>query len=169
MGSCCSGLQKPVLEAVKDGVQCGLVHVGGDTGGDPWIDISLTFKAFCGEADGDADARGGVVGGDINGGDGKAAQAHALEVGIPFFELAAHGAGRAMSRSAAFKTLDKTVIAANLVEKRITLMGSDIDEAPMAYKDIHTVMAAQNDLVDVLAKFEPRIVRMADAKEKPED
>jgi tRNA-splicing ligase RtcB len=82
---------------------------------------------------------------------------------------ASHGAGRAMSRSAAFKTLDKAVIAANLVDKRITLMGSDMDEAPMAYKDIHAVMAAQSDLVEVLAKFEPRIVRMADAKEKPED
>lgn len=74
-----------------------------------------------------------------------------------------------MSRSAAFKTLDKNLIAANLVEKRITLMGSDVDEAPMAYKDIHAVMAAQHDLVDVLAKFEPRIVRMANPKEKPED
>jgi len=82
---------------------------------------------------------------------------------------ASHGAGRLMSRSAAFRTLDKAAIAANLVDKRITLMGSDVDEAPMAYKDIHTVMAAQNDLVEVLAKFEPRIVRMADAREKPED
>jgi len=82
---------------------------------------------------------------------------------------ASHGAGRLMSRTAAFKTLDKTAIAANLVDKRITLMGSDMDEAPMAYKDIHAVMAAQNDLVEVLAKFEPRIVRMADAREKPED
>ncbi|MDT3401390.1 RtcB family protein [Mucilaginibacter terrae] len=82
---------------------------------------------------------------------------------------ASHGAGRLMSRSAAFKTLDKAAIAANLVDKRITLLGSDMDEAPMAYKDIHAVMAAQNDLVDVLAKFEPRIVRMADARERPED
>lgn len=82
---------------------------------------------------------------------------------------ASHGAGRLMSRSAAFKTLDKAAIAANLVDKRITLMGSDVDEAPMAYKDIHTVMAAQDDLVEVLARFEPRIVRMADAREKPED
>jgi tRNA-splicing ligase RtcB len=82
---------------------------------------------------------------------------------------ASHGAGRLMSRSAAFRTLDKAAIAANLVDKRITLMGSDMDEAPMAYKDIHTVMAAQGDLVEVLAKFEPRIVRMADPREKPED
>ncbi len=82
---------------------------------------------------------------------------------------ASHGAGRLMSRSAAFKMLDKAAIAANLSEKRITLMGSDMDEAPMAYKDIHAVMAAQESLVEVLAKFEPRIVRMADPKEKPED
>lgn len=82
---------------------------------------------------------------------------------------ASHGAGRLMSRTAAFKTLDKALIAANLIDKKITLMGSDMDEAPMAYKDIHAVMAAQRDLVDVLAKFEPRIVRMADPRERPED
>jgi tRNA-splicing ligase RtcB len=82
---------------------------------------------------------------------------------------ASHGAGRLMSRTAAFKAIDKAAVAANLVDKRITLMGSDLDEAPMAYKDIHAVMAAQTDLVEVLAKFEPRIVRMADPREKPED
>ncbi|WP_235985825.1 RtcB family protein [Mucilaginibacter segetis] len=48
-------------------------------------------------------------------------------------------------------------------------MGSDVDEAPMAYKDIHAVMAAQENLVDILDKSEPRIVRMADARERPED
>ena len=82
---------------------------------------------------------------------------------------ASHGAGRAMSRSAAFKTLDRALVKAELSNKKVTLLGSDLDEAPMAYKDIHTVMAAQTDLVDVLATFQPRIVRMADAKEKPED
>ncbi|MEO7216296.1 RtcB family protein [Mucilaginibacter sp.] len=82
---------------------------------------------------------------------------------------ASHGAGRLMSRSAAIKTLSREAIAANLIDKRITLIGSDVDEAPMAYKDIHTVMAAQQNLVEVLAKFEPRIVRMADPKERPED
>jgi tRNA-splicing ligase RtcB len=82
---------------------------------------------------------------------------------------ASHGAGRLMSRTTAFKTLNKAAIAANLVDKRITLMGSDMDEAPMAYKDIHAVMAAQHDLVEVLAKFEPRIVKMANPRERPED
>lgn len=82
---------------------------------------------------------------------------------------ASHGAGRLMSRSAAFKTLKRDLVMAELLDKKITLVGSDIDEAPMVYKDIHTVMAAQTSLVDVVAKFTPRIVRMADAKEKPED
>ncbi|MDF3077276.1 MAG: RtcB family protein [Sphingobacteriaceae bacterium] len=77
---------------------------------------------------------------------------------------ASHGAGRLMSRSAAFKTLKRDLVAAELIDKRITLFGSDLDEAPMAYKDIHSVMAAQTDLVEVLATFTPRIVRMADQR-----
>lgn len=82
---------------------------------------------------------------------------------------ASHGAGRLMSRTAAFKTIKRDLVNAELLNKKITLVGSDLDEAPMVYKDIHTVMVAQHDLVDVLASFQPRIVRMADAKEKPED
>lgn len=82
---------------------------------------------------------------------------------------ASHGAGRLMSRSAAFKTINKSDVAQNLIDKKITLIGSGLDEAPMVYKDIHAVMAAQTDLVEVLAAFHPRIVRMADPKEKAED
>lgn len=82
---------------------------------------------------------------------------------------ASHGAGRLMSRGAAFKTIKKEEVAQNLIDKKITLIGSGLDEAPMVYKDIHAVMAAQTDLVEVLASFQPRIVRMADPKEKAED
>jgi tRNA-splicing ligase RtcB len=82
---------------------------------------------------------------------------------------ASHGAGRLMSRSAAFKTIKRDLVNAELLDKKITLVGSDLDEAPMVYKDIHAVMAAQHDLVDVLASFQPRIVRMADRRERPED
>jgi tRNA-splicing ligase RtcB len=32
----------------------------------------------------------------------------------------------------------------------------------MAYKDINQVMAAQQGLVDVVAKFTPKLARMAD-------
>ncbi|GAB2687084.1 RtcB family protein [Mucilaginibacter koreensis] len=82
---------------------------------------------------------------------------------------ASHGAGRLMSRSAAFKTVKRDLVQAELLDKKITLLGSDLDEAPMVYKNIHAVMEAQHDLVEVLAKFQPRIVRMADPKERPED
>ncbi|MFC3197651.1 RtcB family protein [Parapedobacter deserti] len=75
---------------------------------------------------------------------------------------ASHGAGRQMSRTQAIKTISRAAMKATLQHHGVTLVGAGLDEAPMAYKDIHTVMAAQTDLVDVLATFTPRIVRMAD-------
>lgn len=74
-----------------------------------------------------------------------------------------HGAGRAMSRSAAFQELDEAAARAVLEEAGVELLSGGLDEAPMAYKDIHAVMAAQVDLVDILARFEPRLVKMAPA------
>jgi tRNA-splicing ligase RtcB len=82
---------------------------------------------------------------------------------------AAHGAGRAMSRNAANKQFTRNQMLNFLGERGISLIGAGADEAPFAYKDISTVMAAQENLVEVLAAFHPKIVRMADAKEKPED
>ena len=38
-----------------------------------------------------------------------------------------------------------------------------------AYKPIDAVMAAQRDLVEPLARFEPRLVKMAPSGEPPED
>lgn len=75
---------------------------------------------------------------------------------------ASHGAGRLMSRTQAIKTLSSQDLKTVLADQGITLLGAGMDEAPMAYKDIHTVMEAQRDLVDVLATFSPKIVRMAD-------
>ena len=51
----------------------------------------------------------------------------------------------------------------------VELLSAGIDEAPMVYKDIDEVMAAQTDLVESIATFMPRIVRMADPGERPED
>jgi tRNA-splicing ligase RtcB len=67
-----------------------------------------------------------------------------------------------MSRTRALQSLDKKAVKEFLAEKGVTMIGGDLDEAPMVYKDIHGVIAAQQDLVEVLAKFTPRIVRMAD-------
>jgi tRNA-splicing ligase RtcB len=72
-----------------------------------------------------------------------------------------HGAGRAMSRKAAFGALDQEVVRRFLEEAGVELLSGDLDEAPQAYKDIHAVMDAQKDLVEILARFEPRLVKMA--------
>lgn len=73
---------------------------------------------------------------------------------------ASHGAGRTMSRTKAKQTLDRNAVNDFLEKAGVVLIGSDLDEAPMAYKDIHQVMRAQQDLVEVLGTFTPKIVRM---------
>ena len=79
---------------------------------------------------------------------------------------ASHGAGRLMSRSAAFKSIPEEVWKGYLAERGITLMGGSLDEAPQAYKDIETVVSLQGDLVELVGRFYPKIVRM-DATSKP--
>jgi tRNA-splicing ligase RtcB len=75
---------------------------------------------------------------------------------------AAHGAGRQMSRTQAIKNISKADMRATLQQVGVTLIGGGLDEAPMAYKDIHQVMASQQELVDIVARFYPKMVRMAD-------
>lgn len=75
---------------------------------------------------------------------------------------ASHGAGRQMSRTAAEKAFTQQQLRDVLKAHNVTLIGGGLDEAPGAYKDIRTVMAAQTSLVEVLAQFTPRMVRMAD-------
>jgi tRNA-splicing ligase RtcB (3'-phosphate/5'-hydroxy nucleic acid ligase) len=77
-------------------------------------------------------------------------------------ESASHGAGRMMSRRAALESISKSARDEYLKERGVTLLGGGIDESPQAYKPIDSVIAAQHDLVDVLGKFTPKIVRMAD-------
>jgi tRNA-splicing ligase RtcB (3'-phosphate/5'-hydroxy nucleic acid ligase) len=75
---------------------------------------------------------------------------------------ASHGAGRQMSRTKAIKTITKNEMRQILKDHGVSLIGAGLDEAPMAYKNIETVMASQKELVDVIAKFTPKLVRMAD-------
>ena len=82
---------------------------------------------------------------------------------------ASHGAGRRMSRSAARQQFSWDDIQRALRSCGVRLLSAGLDEAPMAYKDIHQVMAAQDDLVEVVARFEPRLVKMAPSGERPED
>jgi len=51
----------------------------------------------------------------------------------------------------------------------VSLISAGLDEVPMVYKNIHQVMAAQSDLVTILGQFDPKLVKMAPAGERPED
>ncbi len=82
---------------------------------------------------------------------------------------ASHGAGRRMSRKAATACFTWHEVKKFLKEHGVTLLSAGLDEAPMAYKDIALVMAAQAGLVQPIARFEPRLVKMAPAGERPED
>ena len=75
---------------------------------------------------------------------------------------ASHGAGRAMSRTKAKEQFNWKMIRPQLEAAGVTLLSAGIDENPLAYKNIDSVMQAQTDLVKVIARFDPRIVKMAD-------
>lgn len=82
---------------------------------------------------------------------------------------AAHGAGRAMSRKKAkdkynFKSVQKTL------EKRgVRVLSAGADEVPGVYKNIESVMAEQQDLVEMVARFDPKIVKMCGDGSRAED
>ena len=82
---------------------------------------------------------------------------------------AAHGAGRRMSRTQAIKSFTWSQTRKLLAERGVTVLSAGLDEVPMAYKDIDEVMAAQSDLVEIIARFDPKIVKMAPAGERAED
>lgn len=82
---------------------------------------------------------------------------------------AAHGAGRVMSRRQAKRTYHWQQVQPLLRQRGVTLLSAGLDEVPQVYKDIDAVMAAQSDLVEAIARFDPRLVKMAPAGERAED
>jgi tRNA-splicing ligase RtcB len=80
-----------------------------------------------------------------------------------------HGAGRRMSRKAAIKSFNWKETNEFLQQQGVELISAGLDEVPWAYKNINDVMNAQLDLARPLAKFMPRLVKMAPAGERPED
>ncbi|WP_109830164.1 RtcB family protein [Reichenbachiella versicolor] len=73
---------------------------------------------------------------------------------------ASHGAGRKMSRSQARNSYTNSALKKVLSKEGVILIGGGVDEAPIAYKDLEQVMSSQQDLVDIIGKFTPRMVRM---------
>ena len=82
---------------------------------------------------------------------------------------AAHGAGRVMSRRKAKATWSFSAVRTELARRGIHVLSAGSDEVPGVYKDIIQVMAEQADLVEPVARFDPRIVKMCDDGSRPED
>jgi tRNA-splicing ligase RtcB len=82
---------------------------------------------------------------------------------------ASHGAGRRMSRTATKNAFTWADGKKFLAEHDVVLISAGLDEVPMGYKDIESVMAAQSDLVEIVARFDPRLVKMAPEGEQAED
>lgn len=84
-------------------------------------------------------------------------------------ESASHGAGRRMSRTAARQQYTWNSVRNTLSDRGIRVISAGADEAPGAYKDIHSVMAAQSDLVEIIGQFDPMIVKMCEDGSPAED
>ena len=84
-------------------------------------------------------------------------------------DSASHGAGRRMSRRQAKDTYRFSHVRRELAERGVEVLEAGSDEVPGVYKDIRQVMAAQQDLVEVVAQFDPRIVRMCGDGSRAED
>jgi len=82
---------------------------------------------------------------------------------------ASHGAGRLMSRTKARERFAWGNVKRELEDRNVHLISAGIDESPGVYKDIHQVMAQQLDLVEPVARFDPRLVKMAPEGERAED
>ncbi|HQX50716.1 MAG TPA: RtcB family protein [Planctomycetaceae bacterium] len=82
---------------------------------------------------------------------------------------ASHGAGRAMSRTAAKAKFNFRSIQKTLEKRGIRVLSAGSDEVPGVYKNIEQVMSEQRDLVDIVARFDPKIVKMCGDGSRAED
>ncbi len=85
------------------------------------------------------------------------------------FSSAAHGAGRRMSRKKANDMYRFQAVRKDLEQRGVYVLAAGSDEVPGVYKDIREVMAAQEDLVETVARFDPKIVRMCGDGSRAED
>ena len=74
-----------------------------------------------------------------------------------------------MSRKKAKDTYRFQAVRKELAERGVHVLAAGSDEVPGVYKDIREVMAAQQDLVEIVARFDPKIVRMCDDGSRAED
>jgi len=82
---------------------------------------------------------------------------------------ASHGAGRVMSRKKAKDKYNWKAVREDLARKGVRVLSAGADEVPGVYKNIHNVMMEQADLVEIVAQFDPKIVRMCGDGSRSED
>jgi tRNA-splicing ligase RtcB len=85
------------------------------------------------------------------------------------FRSASHGAGRCMSRTKAKELYNIRAVQKDLEKKGIKVLSAGSDEVPGVYKNIESVMREQADLVDIVARFDPKIVKMCGDNSRAED
>jgi tRNA-splicing ligase RtcB len=74
-----------------------------------------------------------------------------------------------MSRTKAKATYNFRSVRQDLAKRGIEILSAGADEVPGVYKNINEVMAQQTDLVESIARFEPRIVKMCGDGSRAED
>jgi tRNA-splicing ligase RtcB len=74
-----------------------------------------------------------------------------------------------MSRKAAKDKYNFRAVQKDLETRGIKVLSAGADEVPGVYKNIEAVMAEQQDLVEVVARFDPKIVKMCGDGSAAED
>jgi tRNA-splicing ligase RtcB len=82
---------------------------------------------------------------------------------------ASHGAGRRMSRKKAKDKYRWKAVQKDLEKKGVHVLSAGADEVPGVYKDIEDVMREQAELVEIVGRYDPKIVKMCDDGSKAED
>jgi tRNA-splicing ligase RtcB (3'-phosphate/5'-hydroxy nucleic acid ligase) len=84
-------------------------------------------------------------------------------------DSASHGAGRCMSRTKAKEKYTWRAVQKDLEKRGVRVLSAGADEVPGVYKPIEEVMREQQDLVETVARFDPKIVKMCGDGSKAED
>lgn len=74
-----------------------------------------------------------------------------------------------MSRKKALDQFNFRSVQKDVARRGIQVLSAGSDEVPMVYKNIEQVMAEQSDLVEIVARFDPKIVKMCGDGSRAED
>jgi len=74
-----------------------------------------------------------------------------------------------MSRTQAKQKFTWNAVRKNLEGRGIKVLSAGEDEVPGVYKNIEDVMREQRDLVEIVARFDPKIVKMCGDGSQAED